>query len=190
MASQRHRFTPARLADVWVIESDLFQDERGTFAEVYNFADFGGHGIPDLLPIANWSRSQRRVLRGLHWQGPRNAMGKLVRCSFGRIYDVIVDLRAGSPSFCQWQAWELSDRSCTQVWVPPGFAHGFVAQSEFADISYQCSAYHDNTDEGTIAWDDPDLAIPWPEDHPILSARDQAGMAIRAYRQAPVFSRP
>jgi dTDP-4-dehydrorhamnose 3,5-epimerase len=188
MGAPGHRFEAGRLAGILRIESPLFQDHRGSFAEVYSQRAFLERGIPELLPLTNWSRSHARVLRGLHWQGPANAMGKLVRCSLGRIYDVVLDLRAGSPTFGEWEAFELSDERCVQLWIPPGFAHGFAVLSARADISYRCSTYHSPADEGTIAWDDPDLDIPWPLRDPILSDRDRGGMSMAAYRRAPVFT--
>lgn len=188
MTADRHRFLPTRLRDVWRVESDRYRDARGAFDETFHAAAFADHGLPARFAIANWSRSRRGVLRGLHWQGPPTPMGKLVRCTRGRLYDVLVDLRASSPTFGAWQAWELSDRRCVQLWVPPGFAHGIQAMSAVADIAYLCTAVHEPSAEGTLAWDDPDLGIPWPLPDPILSERDRKGLAWREYASRPVFT--
>ena len=119
----------------------------------------------------NHSRSSKGVLRGLHFQKTK-PQGKLVRVVRGEVYDVAVDIRKGSPTFGQWEGVILSEENKTQLWVPPGFAHGFVVLSDTADFEYKCTDYYDPSDEGSILWNDPDLDIPWPIDNPILSNKD------------------
>jgi len=179
--------TPAKLAGVLVIDTAFFTDERGFFIQnyhkgIYELTGFSGQFVQD-----NHSRSAQRVLRGLHYQDMTAPMGKLVRCTFGRIFDVAVDLRVSSPTFGQWFGIELSAENMTQVWLPPGFGHGFVTLSEFAEVQYKCSGFYTPSSEGVISWNDPDIGIAWPISDPILSQRDQNGMSLRAYRESPAF---
>ena len=119
----------------------------------------------------NYSRSSAGVLRGLHFQKTK-PQGKLVRVVMGKVYDVVVDIRKDSPTFGQWEGSMLSEKNKRQLWVPPGFAHGFVVMSDVADFEYKCTEYYDPSDEHSILWNDPDLSILWPIDNPILSAKD------------------
>ena len=132
----------------------------------------------------------RSVLRGLHYQDMSAPMGKLVRCTVGTIFDVAVDLRLGSPTFGRWEGFELSDQNLRQLWVPPGFGHGFVVLSESADVQYKCSGFYTPPAEGTLAWNDPEVAIDWPVPSPQISQRDSAGMSLEEYRARPAFSYP
>lgn len=161
-----------KLQDCVIIEPTVFGDERGFFLETYQaerYADLAG--ITSSFVQDNHSRSSRGVLRGLHFQKTK-PQGKLVRVVKGEVYDVAADIRQGSPTFGQWEGVILSEENKTQLWVPPGFAHGFVVLSDTADFEYKCTDYYDPSDEGSILWNDPELNILWPIDNPILSAKD------------------
>jgi len=155
-----------------IVEPKVFGDERGFFLETFQserYAVEAGIKLPFVQD--NHSRSSKRVLRGLHFQKTK-PQGKLVSVVRGQVYDVAVDIRKGSPTYGQWVGITLSEENKTQLWVPPGFAHGFVVLSELADFVYKCTDYYDPSDEGSILWNDPDLAISWPIDNPILSNKD------------------
>jgi len=157
------RVTPTKLAGVAIVEPAVHGDERGFFCETYRQAWHADAGIADELAFVqdNHSRSARGVVRGLHFQVGAG-VGKLVRCGRGRIVDVAVDLRRGSPTYGRWVAVELDDEGMRQLYVPPGFAHGFCALSEVADVMYKQTGYYDPQLERAIAWNDPDIAIEWP----------------------------
>lgn len=172
--------------DVLIFEPRVHGDARGFFLESYNQRDFDaaiGHSVRFVQD--NHSRSARGVLRGLHYQITQ-PQGKLVRVVSGRVYDVAVDLRRASPTFGRWVGVELSADQPRSFWVPPGFAHGFVVLSEFADFLYKTTDYYAPESERCIAWNDPDLAIDWPLGgaEPLLSAKDRAGVPLR---QADVY---
>lgn len=170
---------PTRLPEVLVIEPKVFSDDRGFFYESFNaqaFAEATGSTLQFVQD--NHSHSTRGVLRGLHYQIER-AQGKLVRVTAGEVLDVAVDIRRSSPNFGQWVAMRLSARLARQLWIPPGFAHGFVVLSESADFLYKTTDYYAPSAERCIRWDDPQLAIDWElEGAPILSAKDQNGKAL------------
>jgi dTDP-4-dehydrorhamnose 3,5-epimerase len=128
------------------------------------------------------------VLRGIHYQGMSAPMAKLVRCTVGRILDVAVDLRAGSPTFGRWWATELSAENLRQLLVPVGFGHAFLTLSDVAEVQYKCSGYYTPAAEGTIVWNDPELAIDWPIAAPLVSTKDQAAPSLESYRKSPAFS--
>ena len=162
-----------KLQDCVIIEPKVFGDERGFFLETFQaerYADIVG--ITSSFVQDNHSRSSRGVLRGLHFQKTK-PQGKLVRVAKGEVYDVAADIRQGSPTFGQWEGVILSEENKTQLWIPPGFAHGFVVLSDTADFEYKCTDYYDPSDEGSILWNDPELNILWPIDNPILSAKDR-----------------
>ena len=167
-------FQPLKIPDVILITAQQFPDDRGFFMETYKKSDFESHGITRTFVQDNYSRSTYGVLRGLHYQKDPEAQGKLVSVIKGKIYDVAVDIRQGSPYFGQWVGVELSDEHPQLLWVPEGFAHGFCVMSETADFTYKCSGgeYAPDTYRG-IAWNDPDLNISWPVENPSLSERDQ-----------------
>jgi len=166
------RVIKTRLPGVLIIEPRVFQDARGFFFESYNRRDYVAQGITDIFVQDNHSRSVRGTLRGLHYQvAPGQA--KLVRVVEGEAFDVAVDIRQGSPTFGQWEGVVLSAENHRQVYIPVGFAHGFCVTSEVAQFLYKCSNYYDPAAERGIAWDDPDLAISWPTEAPILSERDR-----------------
>ena len=166
------RATSLKIPGPLLLEPEVHGDERGFFVETYREADLPGLGIPDHFVQENHSRSRRDTVRGLHFQaGPGQA--KLVRVARGEIWDVIVDLRPGSPTMGQWTAVTLDDVAHRMLYVPTGFAHGFCVVSDVADVIYLVSTYYDATLERAVAWDDPELAIPWPAGEPILSERDR-----------------
>lgn len=161
-----------KLDDCVIIEPKVFGDERGFFLETFQAERYTSEaGITLPFVQDNHSRSSKSVLRGLHFQKTK-PQGKLVRVVRGQVYDVAVDIRKGSPTYGQWEGLILSEENKTQLWVPPGFAHGFVVLSDTADFEYKCTDYYDPSDEGSILWKDSDLDIPWPVDNPILSNKD------------------
>ena len=176
--------TPTAIADVFVIEPKVFGDSRGFFFESFNqqaFTQATGVSLPFVQD--NHSRSSRGVLRGLHYQLPPQAQGKLVRVVRGAVFDVAVDIRRDSPTYGAWVGMELSEGNNKQMWIPPGLAHGFLVTSESADFLYKTTDYYAPSLERSIAWNDPDLAINWPLHllngaAPALSAKDQAAMSF------------
>lgn len=168
------------IPDVKLIEPQVFGDERGFFMESWNREVFGKHGLPTDFVQDNHSRSRQGILRGLHYQ-IRNPQGKLVRVVQGEVFDVAVDLRRGAATFGRWVGVVLSEENHRQLWVPPGFAHGFYVLSVQADFLYKCTAPYTPDAERTIRWDDPQIGIDWPLVEgraPVLSKKDQAGVAL------------
>jgi dTDP-4-dehydrorhamnose 3,5-epimerase len=172
------------LPGVLVVEPRVFGDDRGYFFESYNERELEALGLRARFVQDNQSRSARNVLRGLHYQ-VRQPQGKLVRVTAGEIYDVAVDIRRSSSSFGQWAGNLLSSANRRMMWIPPGFAHGFLVTSEHAEVQYKATDYYAPEHERCIAWNDRDLAIAWPlAGEPILSPKDRAGVALR---QAETF---
>jgi dTDP-4-dehydrorhamnose 3,5-epimerase len=175
------------IPDVVLFTPTMFGDDRGLFMESYNaraFADATGCE-PDFVQD-NHSNSQRGVLRGLHYQLPPNAQGKLVRVVSGAVFDVAVDLRRSSPTFGQWVGQVLSAVNRQQLWIPPGFAHGFLTLTDTVDFLYKTTAYYAPASERAIAWNDPAIGIEWPaRGEPLLSEKDLRGMA---FADAEVFA--
>lgn len=171
---------PTEIPDVLIIEPRVFEDARGFFLESYNSQAFADKlGIRAQFVQDNHSRSSRNVLRGLHYQ-IEQAQGKLVRAIAGTIFDVAVDIRRHSPTFGQWVSCTLSAENKRMLWVPVGFAHGFLVVSETAEVLYKTTDYYAPQHERCILWNDPDLAIDWAlSDEPILSAKDQAGKPLK-----------
>ena len=172
------KVTPTSLPEVLVVEPKVFGDERGFFMESYNQAAFeDATGVSSRFVQDNHSRSAHAVLRGLHYQ-IRNPQGKLVRVTSGRVFDVAVDMRRSSPRCGQWAGVELSAENKRQLWVPPGFAHGFVVLSDSADFLYKTTEYYAPQHERALAWNDPHVAVEWPLEQlgqaPALSAKDAA----------------
>ena len=165
------KVSPTELAGVLLIEPDVHRDGRGFFYESYNEKRYRESGIAEPFVQDNHSRSKGGVLRGLHAQA-HIPQGKLVRVSMGEIFDVAVDIRVGSPTFKQWVGRRLSAENCLQLYIPPGFAHGFCALSEVVEVQYKCTEYYHPGDEFSIRWDDPELAIEWPVTDPLLSEKD------------------
>jgi dTDP-4-dehydrorhamnose 3,5-epimerase len=171
---------PTGIPEVMVIEPKFIEDERGFFAETFNANRYAAHGIRGLFVQDNLSHSRYGVLRGLHLQNPK-CQGKLVTALRGRMLDVAVDVRVGSPTFGRHVAVELSEQNRRQIWMPRGFAHGFLVLSESADCFYKCDEMYSPADELIVRWNDPALGIPWGVDAPILSARDAAA-PLGSYR--------
>ncbi len=162
------------IADLLLIEPTRFGDDRGFFSEVFSRRALAAHGITADFVQDNHSLSrQKGVVRGLHFQRPPSAQGKLVRVVRGSILDVAVDIREGSPTYGQHVACELSASNWQQLWVPPGFAHGFVTLEEDTEVLYKVDAYYDREADAGIAWNDPALGIDWPVNDPILSDKDR-----------------
>lgn len=173
------------LPGVLILEPKVFGDERGFFMESYNRRVFAELGLPTDFVQDNHSRSARGVLRGLHYQ-IQQPQGKLVRVVRGAVYDVAVDLRRSSPTFGRWEGVELSEENRRMLWIPPGFAHGFLVLSDYADFLYKTTDFYAPEHERCIAWNDPAIGIAWPfEGEPVLSAKDQAGKALA---QAEVYA--
>ena len=173
---------------VVVIKPDVFRDSRGFFAETYHAAKFADIGIHDQFVQDNHSRSCRATLRGLHYQS-RHPQGKLCRVIRGKVFDVAVDIRRGSPTFGKWVGVTLSADNMHQVYIPGGFAHGFVVLSAVAEFVYKCSDFYDPASEQGIHWADPDLAIDWGISQPILSAKDSCypRLAQQAADLLPIY---
>lgn len=165
------RFHPTPLPEVLLLEPAVFADDRGFFLETYRIDLFAANGIDLPFVQDNHSSSKRGVLRGLHYQEPQ-PQGKLVRCVAGSIFDVAVDIRRASPRFGRWFGTELSAENGRQLWIPPGFAHGFCATSERAEVVYKCTALWKKEYDRSIAWNDPQIGIEWPLADPILSPKD------------------
>jgi dTDP-4-dehydrorhamnose 3,5-epimerase len=169
--------TPLGIPEVLLVEPAVFGDARGFFMESFSARRYADAGIPGPFVQDNVSRSRRGVLRGLHLQHP-HAQGKLVSVLEGEVFDVAVDVRVGSPTFGRWVGEYLSAGNHRQLWVPAGFAHGFVVTSDDALFSYKCTEYYRPDAERAVRWDDPRLGITWPVDAPVVSAKDQAGLAL------------
>jgi len=174
------RVTPTEIADVLIVEPRLFADERGFFLESYNRRAFrAATGVDVEFVQDNHSRSARNVLRGLHYQ-IRQPQGKLVRVTVGEVWDVAVDLRASSATFGKWVACTLDAKSARCLWVPPGFAHGFLVLSDHAEFLYKATDFWHAEFERSILYSDPDLAISWPlKTEPVLSEKDKAGARFK-----------
>lgn len=172
------------LPDVLVVEPRVFRDDRGFFVETYHAPRYRSAGIDVTFVQDNHSRSVRGTLRGLHWQTGAHPQAKLVRVVEGEILDVAVDVREGSPTFGRWTAVTLSSANFKQLFLPVGFAHGFLVLSDIADIEYKCSDVYDPASERGLMWNDPALGIEWPTADPVLSPRDRAhpplALAVRA----------
>ena len=177
------KVTPTEaLPEVLVIEPRIFRDDRGFFVETYHAPRYRAAGIDVDFVQDNHSRSVRGTLRGLHWQTAPRPQAKLVRVLDGEILDVAVDIREASPTFGRWVAVTLSADNFRQLFLPVGFAHGFLVTSAYADIEYKCSDVYDPAAERGLMWNDPAIGIEWPATDPILSVRDQAHPPLGALR--------
>jgi dTDP-4-dehydrorhamnose 3,5-epimerase len=170
--------------EVVVIVADVFQDERGFFAETFREDQFQKLGLPTHFVQDNHSGSVKNVLRGLHfqWEPP---MGKLMRVTQGSAFLVAVDLRKGSPTLGQWYGTEVSAQNRKQIWAPAGFARGFCVVSDFAEIQYKVTGLYNNKAESGIRWDDPEIGIAWPTTNPILSAKDAKAQSLSDWLKRP-----
>lgn len=165
-------FHAQRIPDVVLVTPKVFRDERGFFAEVYKYPDFEKAGLKKPFRQVNHSKSQRGVLRGLHYQKNPTAQAKMVRVIAGEVFDVAVDLRKGSPWFGQWVGVTLEAKEMKMLYIPEGFAHGFCVTSETAEVVYYTTDVYSPSDERGVAWDDPKLNISWPVLDPLVSAKD------------------
>lgn len=173
-------FRPTAIADVVIVEPRVFEDARGYFMETWEARKFASGGIPAEFVQDNHSVSQQWVLRGLHYQLHR-PQGKLVRVTEGEVFDVAVDIRRSSPTFGKWVGEYLSAENRRMLWIPPGFAHGFLALSERVGFVYKCSDYYDPASERTLLWNDPEIDVRWPLPTtvtPQVSVKDQAGKRL------------
>lgn len=175
------------LPGVLIIEPKVFKDSRGFFAETFHaerYQKLAGLALPFVQD--NWSRSIKGTLRGLHFQNPR-AQGKLVQVLRGAVFDVAVDIRRRSKHFGKWVGVELSDENARQLWLPPGFAHGFLTLSEVADFSYKCTDVYAPEADGGVVWNDPEIGIAWPDVGiaPLLSAKDAAAPRLKDCAKLP-----
>jgi dTDP-4-dehydrorhamnose 3,5-epimerase len=171
------RCTPSSIPEVLVIEPDVHRDSRGFFVETYRADRYRASGVAPAFVQDNHTRSLGRTVRGLHMQRNR-PQAKLIRVIAGEIFDVAVDLRRGSPTFCRWVGIVLSADNFKQCYIPTGFAHGFCVLSSTAEVEYKCSDIYDPADDFGIAWNDPTLAIAWPVTDPLLSDRDRSNPTL------------
>jgi dTDP-4-dehydrorhamnose 3,5-epimerase len=181
------KFSPTRLPDVVLIEPQVFEDSRGFFMETWEARKFAAGGITAQFVQDNHSDSRRWVLRGLHYQ-IRQPQGKLVRVTRGEAFDVAVDMRRSSPTFGQWAGEYLSAENRLMLWVPPGFAHGFLVLSERAEFQYKCTDFYDRSSERALLWNDPALGIEWPLPdgvRPVVSAKDEAAPTLATAEYFP-----
>ena len=170
------------IPDVLIFEPKVFGDERGFFFESFNHKQFEeAVGSPVTFVQDNHSKSSRGVLRGLHYQLPPHAQGKLVRCVAGEVFDVAVDIRKSSPTFGQWVGFHLSGENKRQLWIPEGFAHGFVTLSETAEFLYKTTNYYAPQSEGCLKWNDSQINIAWPITDVLLSGKDEHGLCLSEY---------
>jgi dTDP-4-dehydrorhamnose 3,5-epimerase len=174
-------FTVHRLdiPELLLIEPGRFEDGRGFFMETYKHSNFLVYGIDEHFVQDNYSRSARGVLRGLHYQKNPHAQGKLVQCIKGAIFDVAVDIRRASPTYMRWVSIELTEEDTRLFYIPPGFAHGFLALSDVADVIYKCTGEYSAGHDRGIIWNDPDLQISWPVEKPVLSEKDSRHPFLR-----------
>jgi dTDP-4-dehydrorhamnose 3,5-epimerase len=171
------KVTPQAIPEVLLIEPRVFGDDRGYFFETHSTRTWEKAGLGERFVQDNVSFSRRGTLRGLHLQNP-SAQGKLVMALTGAVWDVAVDLRVGSPHFGEWVAAELSEENHRQLYVPPGFGHGFCVLSETAHFAYKCTALYEPSAELSVRFDDPELAITWPVEAPLLSPKDEAAPSL------------
>ena len=173
------KVTESGIKGVFIIEPDVYEDDRGFF-----MVTFHNERYRKLLGINldfvqdNISRSSKNVLRGMHFQ-KNYPQGKIVKASRGEILDVVVDLRKDSPTYGTWESFRLSEKNKLQVWIPPGFAHGFLVMSDSADIDYKCTEYYHPEDELCLMWNDPEVAINWTINDPILTEKDKKGLSLK-----------
>jgi len=174
------KVTKTLLPDVVVVKPMVFEDHRGFFTESFNAAKFEGLGLPTLFVQDNHSLSRAKgTLRGLHYQIAPKAQGKLVRCVQGAILDVVVDIRRNSPTFKKWISEELSASNKNQLWIPPGFAHGFLTLEPDTEVVYKVTELYSPTHDRSIIWNDPDLGIQWQVTEPVLSDKDRQAPLLR-----------
>ena len=173
------KVTESGIKGVFIIEPDVYEDDRGFFMETFHNERYRKLlGINLDFVQDNISRSSKNVLRGMHFQ-KNYPQGKIVKASRGEILDVVVDLRKDSPTYGTWESFKLSEQNKLQVWIPPGFAHGFLVMSDSADFEYKCTEYYHPEDEHCLIWNDPEVAIDWSINEPILSEKDRRGLFLK-----------
>ena len=173
----------SKLSGCLIIKPDIFEDDRGFFQETFSQERYASFGIDLPFVQDNHSRSSKGVLRGLHYQ-KNKPQGKLVRVVTGAVFDVAVDIRPHSETYGQWEAVELTEENKMQLWIPSGFAHGFLVLSDIVDFEYKCTDYYDSSDNGIIHWEDPDLAIDWPKNVGMtISKRDQLAPSFKSLKK-------
>ena len=173
------KVTESGIKGVFIIEPDVYEDDRGFFMETFHNERYRKLlGINLDFVQDNISRSSKNVLRGMHFQ-KNYPQGKIVSASRGEILDVVVDLRKDSPTYGTWESFRLSEKNKLQVWIPPGFAHGFLVMSDSADIDYKCTEYYHPEDELCLMWNDPEVAIDWTINDPILTEKDKKGLSLK-----------
>jgi dTDP-4-dehydrorhamnose 3,5-epimerase len=165
-----------------LIEPKVFVDERGYFKETFHATKYADFGIEGSFVQDNESKSGKFIVRGLHLQDPPFAQGKLIRVVAGSVFDVAVDIRVGSPTYGRFQSVILSSENHLQFWIPPGFAHGFMALEDNTIINYKCTGFYNSSAERTIMWNDPDLAIPWPGPSSVVSSKDNRGEFLSGFK--------
>jgi len=180
------RIIATNLPDVFIIEMKSFFDDRGFIKEMWNAPRYLNHGLGVPSVQTNFSRSRRNVIRGLHFQEP-HGQGKLVTVTAGEVFDVAVDIRRDSPTFGQWAGTVLSGDNHHQLWIPPGFAHGFSVLSDSADVLYQCTAPYDPKCEHAIRWDDPAIGIDWRVTDPVIAPKDRAAPRLADAEVLPPY---
>ncbi len=180
------KIRPGDLTGLLIIEPNVFKDQRGFFLETWHWQRYRENGLEMNFVQDNLSFSSRGTLRGLHYQIPKS-QGKLISVLQGEVFDVAVDLRRGSPTFGKWHGITLSGENKLQFFIPPGFGHGFLVTSDTAFFQYKCTDYYFPKDEVTLRWNDPDLAISWPIEAPILSARDANAPCLRSLAPELLF---
>ena len=171
-------FERLEIPDVVLIESELLGDDRGFFTDIYAASEFKENGVPCAFVQSSYTKSKKNVLRGLHYQAPPHAQGKLVRVVSGRVFDVAVDLRRSSKYFGRWVSAELSEENGRMLWVPEGFAHGFLALEDDTRVLYKFTTEYSKESGRGIIWDDPDIGIEWPVEHPYLSPKDSIWLTL------------
>ena len=181
------KITELPISGLLLIEPQIFGDERGYFKESFRVEVFEKAGIPAFVQ-ENESLSRKGVLRGLHFQVPPHAQGKLVRCALGSVFDVAVDIRKGSPTYGQWYGLELTEKNHLMMYIPPGFAHGFCTLSEQALFCYKQTNYYAPNAEGAVLWNDPQIGIEWPMTNPLVSDKDKIAQPLAELDSAFVFS--
>lgn len=165
-------FRALSIPDIILIEPVVFPDNRGYFFEIFRESEFNNANLPVIFPQDNFSFSGKNVIRGLHYQKHPKTQGKIVAVIKGRIWDVAVDIRRNSSTYLKWISIELNDENRSMLYIPPGFAHGFLALSEDVHLLYKCTNEYDSKLDAGIRWDDPDIGIRWPVKNPILSEKD------------------
>ena len=165
------KFISTHIKEIKIIEPEIFKDSRGFFFEYYHKEKFRDNGIIDFFVQSNHSKSIKNSLRGLHYQFPQ-AQGKLVRCISGEVLDVAVDIRKNSTTYCEWVSVKLNSENKKQLYIPPGFAHGFLVLSDYAEVIYQCTELYNPRNDNGIIWNDSNIKVEWGIEKPILSKKD------------------